>query len=223
MVNKCLTDRLNRVVKNFLLEAGGKVQEDLRETGAREKILDAAVYLFSSKGYEKTSMKDIAEEAGVNKALLFYYFSSKENLYRHIIVDMHEKFYRRIESVNEELLQIEDIAERFGMLVKLYIEQFSQTRNIVHIIAHEIVRPDSELIDSIKEVIYKVRQPMVDILSEGMNLGVFRVDDPYFTADAVLGILQIFYRMPICLEPNFNDEEIYKYMMSLVNYGIIKS
>jgi TetR/AcrR family transcriptional regulator len=197
------------------------VEENIRESGAREKILDAAIVLFSKYSYEKTSMKDIAKEAGVNKALLFYYFSSKENLYKHIIVDMHEKFFARINSVYTEFSSMDNIRESFVRLVKVYIEQFAQTRNIVHIIAHEIVKPESQLIESIRETIYKVRQPLADMLAEGKKRGIFRIDDPYFTASAVLGIIQIFYRMPISLEPGFNDEEICEYTINLILTGIV--
>lgn len=49
------------------------------------KILEAANKLFSQRGYAATKTRDIAEEAGVNLALLNYYFGSKENLYKMVV------------------------------------------------------------------------------------------------------------------------------------------
>src|ERR1039458_8971926 len=52
-----------------------------RADQTRARILDAAVRQFSANGLAGARMEQIAEEAGVNKALLYYYFKSKEDLY----------------------------------------------------------------------------------------------------------------------------------------------
>jgi AcrR family transcriptional regulator len=46
-----------------------------------EKILEAAKKVFHRKGFEGARMQEIADEAGINKALLHYYFRTKENLF----------------------------------------------------------------------------------------------------------------------------------------------
>ncbi|TDD33866.1 TetR/AcrR family transcriptional regulator [Nonomuraea terrae] len=57
-------------------------QRDAERTKAR--ILDAAVEVFSAKGFDRARVTDIAERAGVNQQLISYYFNSKEGLYREI-------------------------------------------------------------------------------------------------------------------------------------------
>lgn len=52
---------------------------------ARQRISAAAFRLFSQKGYSCTSVHDIAEEAGVQKSVLYYYFDSKEGLYHTLL------------------------------------------------------------------------------------------------------------------------------------------
>ena len=52
---------------------------------AREQILDAAEALFARKGLDATTIKDIGAAAGQNPALLYYYFGSKEELYRAVL------------------------------------------------------------------------------------------------------------------------------------------
>jgi AcrR family transcriptional regulator len=54
-----------------------KLQYDDRE----QQILSIATALFENRGYERTSLKNIADEAGIETASLYYYFSSKEDLY----------------------------------------------------------------------------------------------------------------------------------------------
>lgn len=48
---------------------------------ARERLLKAAIRLFTQKGYAATSVREIVEEAGVTKPVLYYHFKSKEGLY----------------------------------------------------------------------------------------------------------------------------------------------
>ena len=52
--------------------------------GTEEKILAAAKKVFHRKGYEGARMQEIADEAGINKALLHYYFRSKEKLFEEV-------------------------------------------------------------------------------------------------------------------------------------------
>lgn len=61
------------------------------DLSTEEKIKEAARKVFSSKGYAATRTRDIAEEAGINLALVNYYFRSKDKLFNEI---MHEKVYQ---------------------------------------------------------------------------------------------------------------------------------
>lgn len=45
----------------------------------RQRILDAAISCFGATGYRKTSMQDVAEAAGISKAMVFHYFDTKKN------------------------------------------------------------------------------------------------------------------------------------------------
>ncbi|WP_215549744.1 TetR family transcriptional regulator [Amycolatopsis sp. CA-230715] len=51
----------------------------------REALLDAATAMFAARGFDRTTVRDIAKEAGVNQALLFRYFGSKESLFEEAI------------------------------------------------------------------------------------------------------------------------------------------
>src|SRR6202020_18082 len=53
----------------------------------RERIQGVALELFAEHGYEKTSLREIAERLGVTKAALYYYFKSKEDIVRSLIED----------------------------------------------------------------------------------------------------------------------------------------
>ena len=58
----------------------GNKLENTSGTEARERIINASIQLFSQKGYDATRVNDIASAANVNKALIYYYFKSKEEI-----------------------------------------------------------------------------------------------------------------------------------------------
>ncbi len=60
-----------------------------RGSATRERILDIALELFNEKGYENTSIREIAERLGTTKAALYYYFARKQD----ILLELHLRLH----------------------------------------------------------------------------------------------------------------------------------
>ncbi len=92
-----------------------------RTSDSRERILDAATLHFSEHGYEGARTQAIADEAGVNKAMLYYHFRDKEHLYQetliHNFVGLFMKvfplFLQRDQPAGERLLTITELYHSF--------------------------------------------------------------------------------------------------------------
>ncbi|MGA3353497.1 MAG: helix-turn-helix domain-containing protein [Acidimicrobiales bacterium] len=67
-----------------------KVGEDGSQETTRERILDIAMELFTGQGYEKTSLRQIAERLGFSKAAIYYHFSSKDEILLALHMRLHE-------------------------------------------------------------------------------------------------------------------------------------
>jgi AcrR family transcriptional regulator len=65
-----------------------RAADEQRKT-TRERILDVSLDLFLEKGYDKTSLREIAEQLGFSKAALYYHFASKED----ILKALHERLH----------------------------------------------------------------------------------------------------------------------------------
>lgn len=85
-----------------------------------EKIKNAARIVFHKKGYAATRTRDIAEEAGVNLALLNYYFRSKEKLFDLIMLETLEIFFASLAFVFND--QNSSLEEKIDLLVDRYLE-----------------------------------------------------------------------------------------------------
>lgn len=113
----------------------------IEELSAEERILAAARKIFIKKGYDGARMQEIADEAGINKAMLHYYFRSKDLLYERIFVEFTSKLFPNINAVvsNDSL----DIFEKIEKFVEAYIVFLSQNPDIpVFIIGEMSKRPE---------------------------------------------------------------------------------
>ncbi|MFT3681718.1 MAG: TetR/AcrR family transcriptional regulator [Ferruginibacter sp.] len=109
-----------------------KSQKD-KDTG--EKILAAARKVFLIKGMAGARMQDIADEAGMNKALLHYYFSSKEKLFEVIFLDEAKKFFPKVNMIFESDSSLFEKIEQF---TAEYIDEIQQNPYLPLFIINEI-------------------------------------------------------------------------------------
>ena len=77
-------------------------------TSTRERILDIALELFTEQGYDKTSLRDIAERLGTTKAALYYHFKSKSD----ILLELHLRLHALGQGVLDELSALETGPEK---------------------------------------------------------------------------------------------------------------
>lgn len=106
-----------------------------------EKIKMAARKMFTQKGFAATRTRDIAEEAGINLALLNYYFRSKEKLFDLIMLENMQQFAMGMKGVlNDETSTLQ---EKFEQFVGNYIDMLTLHPDLPLFILHEIkANPD---------------------------------------------------------------------------------
>ena len=110
---------------------------------SEEKILAAARKVFFEKGMAGARMQDIADEAGINKALLHYYFRSKDKLFETIFAETFSKFLPKVNQVLDSDLPL---FEKITTFCETYISQMQQNPYIVLFIMNEVNKhPESFL------------------------------------------------------------------------------
>src|SRR3954452_616752 len=108
-----------------------------KDLSTEEKILNAAKKVFLTKGMDGARMQDIADEAGINKALLHYYFRSKDKLFEQIFLKVTTSFLPKIFLI----LKGEDtLFEKIERFCEVYITQIIKTPYVPIFILNEINR-----------------------------------------------------------------------------------
>jgi AcrR family transcriptional regulator len=113
-----------------------KKDKSATDSSTEEKIREAARVVFMKKGYAATRTRDIAEEAGINLALLNYYFRSKEKLFEQIMAEKFQKFFGIIlPIINGADTSLE---EKIEMIANNYINILSTNPDLPIFVLSEI-------------------------------------------------------------------------------------
>ena len=113
------------------------------EISTEDKILLAASKVFTEKGFAGARTRDIAEEAGINLALLNYYFRSKEKLFDQVMkVKIVLLFGKIIPIISNEKTTIE---EKIDLASEKYFEILSKNPNLPLFVISEIQKKNSDI------------------------------------------------------------------------------
>src|SRR5690606_202556 len=122
------------------------MQKDLT---TEQKIVEAAKQVFLEKGMAGARMQDIADRAGINKALLHYYFRSKEKLFEIIFEEAAGTF---IPPLNEVFSQTDDLFLMIRHFVATYINTIGENPYIPAFVAHEINQNPDRILEKFIKV-----------------------------------------------------------------------
>ncbi len=94
----------------------------------RERILDVALELFNEQGYDKTSLRQIAERLGVTKAALYYHFERKED----ILLELHLRLHRLGSRILDELdgLGPDEVVAAWPHVLDGFVDQVLANRDL---------------------------------------------------------------------------------------------
>lgn len=155
----------------------------------RQKILSSATRLFSTQGYATTSLAQVAKEAQVSKALIFWHFASKEELFRTALTESLAPYQIDVLEALSGLGEFEQI----GKLIDVYFEFVSQNVYSVRFLLSLVVREEKNLDDVLgrtTELFRIYRNLLADILQTGREKGVFVTKvDPQADAALVMATL----------------------------------
>lgn len=156
-------------------------------TNARQRLLDAALQLFSSKGYAATSVRELVEAAGVTKPVLYYYFKNKEGLYLALMGDGLGVFHQVAE---QACLAPGSVQERIRgyctALLDIFVERLSVAR-LVYAIYYGPPQgaPHIDFEASFSTMLTHMEQ----MVQEGIANNEFRPVHPGDTAWAIVALL----------------------------------
>ena len=140
----------------------------------QEHIINAAMHAFGRNGYKKASIADIAEEAGIAKGMVSYYFGSKHNLYMYLAElcgkVIQEEFLSRFDK------NVTDFFDKIKMSTEIKMAMIKKHTHIISFLASLYYETDSEVLDDIENFKKSGEDIRGQWILEGIDTSRFKDD-----------------------------------------------
>ncbi|HWI52693.1 MAG TPA: TetR/AcrR family transcriptional regulator [Symbiobacteriaceae bacterium] len=148
----------------------------------RQEILEAALRIYAEKGYTATTNADIAREAGVTPAALYYYFPSKADLFRAAITGRRSAIADQVSQMSDQILEMPpDVVLPFVFQAMAAFLADERTLAIMRIVLSEGPRNPEVMEVYQKDVVGQMSPYVMKYIQHQMELGRIPEGDPRLT------------------------------------------
>lgn len=192
------------------------VEKDL----VREGILEAAGAFFSKFGFKKTTIDEIAQAAHKGKSSVYYYFSSKEDIFKAVLEKESSAVIEKLQEVIQKDIQPED---KFREYVQVRMFSIRDCVNFYNAIMTEVLS-HLDFVAEMRNQYDAIEIDMIKhLLAEGSNKGIYCYSDIDFYASAITTVLKGL-ELPMYLFNREDDlEKKITQISELILYGIVKN
>ena len=160
-------------------------------TSSQDSILDAAEQLFARQGFTATTVKQIGKEAAVNPALLYYYYDSKETLYRAMLQRiLGQLLARGVDAIE----RASSHADRIRAFVRAQARLLGEHPHFPQLLVRELVDHHAAHAEqAITNTAAGAFRRLCEVIEAGQRDGAFRKSlDPRFTAISIIAQVAYF-------------------------------
>jgi TetR/AcrR family transcriptional regulator, fatty acid metabolism regulator protein len=153
-----------------------------------DAILDAAKGIFADKGFEGTSIADIARAARISGGLVYRYFRNK----RELLYEVLRKFYERILlDLETQVFKHDDFAVRLETLIRRHLEVFVSDTDLCRLFISEVRTASDYQGSSIQELNRLYTSVLIRIVKNAVKTGEVRSDvNPKLLRDVIFGAIE---------------------------------
>lgn len=192
-----------------------KVNDEEKNKQVKVQILHAAKHLFSKKGYDGTTVRQICEEAKVSLALVSYHFGGKENVFYALFEPLRESFMTTEYDLSDSLEALKEFCKRF-------ILYRHEEHELINILQQEIVM-NSPRIGMLKDVFLPSWEQLRVILLACMEQKTIHFPSVDLAIDFIMGTLMYSYHNSFLNRGSLDltSEEIADYAVRFLLQGLI--
>lgn len=151
----------------------------------RQKIIDAAISVFSRRGFYNSTVADVAREADVADGTIYLYFKSKDDLLISIFEHSMDFF---IQTAEEELARAKNPAEKLKKFVALHLKLVQNNQDLAQVIQIELRQSSKFMKEYVNSKFFEYLNIVEGILRDGQKDGVFTpTADPVILKRAIFG------------------------------------
>lgn len=159
---------------------------------SREALILAARTIFAEKGFDGTTVKDIADSAKLNVSLISYYFGGKDGLYREIVESFGKSMFQRMQRILTPADSLEEVRVKLKLWAEEFMESHVNHNDVTTIIHRDICKKFKEasmtdvMRDVFKNTFLKNYQHIEGFLKDAQKKGLLRKDFDVFIGAGML-------------------------------------
>lgn len=158
----------------------------VKDKNTEQRIYEAARKVFLKKGMNGARMQEIADEAGINKALLHYYFRNKEKLFEGIFNEVIGRLSMGIKGIFESR---KDVLSKLKDLIDIYVEVLLENSYLPLFVLNEMNENPKRFAEIIKNNIAVHLENFIFQIQEEVEAGSIRACNPFHLLLNVLGLI----------------------------------
>ncbi len=166
------------------------------KSSKKDLIIEAAIRVFSQKGYHHTKMEEIAIEAGIGKGTIYEYFGSKLQLLQEIMVQSFSLYDRSMVAHEMKSLSMED---KIKMLLAGHFKFCQENKELTRILFWDTEIMDEELRDWACQKRAEKEQHLQNFIEAGISRGEIRALDAKILTVMISGVLGAIW-VPVVIE-----------------------
>lgn len=162
----------------------------------RAEVLDAAAALFKSQGYRGTSLIQIAKAVGTDRASLYYYFDSKEELFDALVTDVVKGNLAKAEAIRDSDLRA---PQKLHKLIVELMESYAQNYPFLYVYLQEnmthVAPKRKAWAEDMRRVNRDYERAITDIIRQGIDEGTIKAaGEPWVLAFGIMGMVSWTHR-----------------------------
>jgi AcrR family transcriptional regulator len=162
----------------------------------RNELIRVAANLFKDRGYRSTSLNDVAQVAGLDRATVYYYVGSKEELFREAVQGLLDDNVTRAEQlVRAKLPAREKLEKIIELLVFSYDKNYPYAQVYIQQDMQKVADASTSWAKEMSLQTHRFEKAVLSIIQEGVKSGAFRADVPVdLIANTVFGVVNWTHR-----------------------------
>ena len=192
-----------------------------KKTEIRAKILDTGQEIFTRYGYAKTTMDDIAREMGKGKSSIYYYFTSKEDIFKAVI---EKEILLMKTRIFHAVSQKEDSREKLKAYVMERMHGLKSLKNLYQVVRSEFIFQGAFVEQTRLKTDREEINIVTGILDQGVKDGIFHLEDTFLTAIAIVTALKGM-EIPLLITESGGDnllEQRLDRLLDVLFFGMVK-
>ncbi len=192
-----------------------------RRVDSTRRTLDAAMELFTERGYFETSMAEIAHRADVSVGTLYNLFENKDQLYRTLIHTRVLLFHSRLsQAMSRGQTPLECIGLYLNEMTAMFREQAAQLRLYLSVLADARFSFAATLPPQTRELFEDGNNILANCIADGIAEGIFRRIDPYRAAVALQAVTVEFFFLNLENADKHPTEALLEDLWTLISSGL---